>query len=46
VSIRKRGKKWEVVNKAGTKVLGTHSSRPKAVKHLQAIEINKHKRKR
>jgi len=45
MSIRKRGDKWEVVNKAGTKVLGTHSSRPKAVKHLQAIEINKRRKR-
>lgn len=39
--IVKHGDKWEVKNKKGTKVLGTHSSRKKAVKQLQAIEISK-----
>ena len=39
--IAHRGKKWVVLNKKGDKVLGTHSSREKAVKQLQAIEISK-----
>jgi hypothetical protein len=39
--IVKHGDKWEVKNKKGTKVLGTHTSRKKAVKQLQAIEISK-----
>ena len=41
--IAKRGNSWVVLNKAGTKVLGTHPSRKKAVKQLQAIEISKAK---
>jgi len=36
-----RGNKWVVMNKKGTKVLGTHPTREKAVKQLQAIEISK-----
>jgi len=39
--IMKQGSKWLVKNKKGTKTLGTHSSRKKAVKQLQAIEISK-----
>jgi hypothetical protein len=39
--IVKHGKEWQVKNKKGTKVLGTHSSRKAAVKQLQAIEISK-----
>jgi len=41
--IAHRGNKWVVLNKKGDKVLGTHSSREKAVKQLQAIEISKAK---
>jgi len=41
--IAKRGKSWIVLNKAGTEVLGTHPSKKKAVKQLQAIEISKAK---
>ena len=40
--IKKRGSHYVVTNKAGTKVLGTHSSKKKAVKQLQAIEASKH----
>jgi hypothetical protein len=39
--IVQRGKNWVVMNKKGTKVLGTHPTREKAVKQLQAIEISK-----
>ena len=39
--IVQRGKNWIVMNKKGTKVLGTHPTREKAVKQLQAIEISK-----
>ena len=39
--IVQRGKNWVVMNKNGTKVLGTHPTREKAVKQLQAIEISK-----
>ena len=41
--IRKRGSKWVVLDKSGKKVLGTHPSKEKALKQLQAIEISKHK---
>lgn len=44
--IVKQGKKWVVMNKKGTKVLGEHSSREKAVNQLQAIEISKAKHAR
>jgi hypothetical protein len=36
-----RGKNWVVMNKKGTKVLGTHPTKEKAIKQLQAIEISK-----
>jgi hypothetical protein len=39
--VLKRGNKWVVTDKSGKKVLGTHPSREKAVKQLQAIEISK-----
>lgn len=42
--IRKQGNNYVVKNKAGTKVLGKHKTRKAAVKQLQAIEINKHKK--
>ena len=38
--IRKRGKKWVVLSKAG-KLLGSHSSRTSALNQLRAIEANK-----
>jgi hypothetical protein len=44
--IVKHGDKWEVKNKKGTQVLGTHTSRKNAVKQLQAIEISKAKNAR
>jgi len=44
--IVKHSKEWQVKNKKGTKVLGTHSSRKAAVKQLQAIEISKAKNAR
>jgi len=39
--IKKRGNKWVVTDKSGKKVLGTHPSKEKAIKQLQAIEISK-----
>jgi len=39
--VLKRGNKWVVTDKSGKKVLGTHPSREKAIKQLQAIEISK-----
>jgi hypothetical protein len=41
--IKKRGSKFVVTNKAGTKVLGTHPSKEAAAKQLAAIEISKAK---
>jgi hypothetical protein len=41
--IQKRGDKFVVTDKAGTKVLGTHSSESKAKQQLAAIEISKAK---
>ena len=46
MSIRKRGKGYVVTNKAGTRVLGRHKTRAKAVKQIQAIEISKRRGKR
>lgn len=40
--VKKRGNKWVVTNKNGTKTLGKHDSREDAVKQLQTIEANKH----
>ena len=40
--VRKRGNKYVVTNEAGTKTLGTHPTREKAVEQLQAIEAHKH----
>ena len=42
--IRKRGGKYVVMNSSGTKTLGTHTTRAKAMKQLRAIEMSKHKR--
>lgn len=39
--IEKHGDKWLVKDSKGKKTLGTHSSKKKAVKQLQAIEISK-----
>jgi hypothetical protein len=41
--IQKRGNKFVVTNKSGTKVLGTHPSKEAAAKQLAAIEISKAK---
>jgi len=43
--IARRGDKWVVLDSKGKKVLGTHPSKEKAVKQLQAIEISKMKAK-
>jgi hypothetical protein len=43
--VAKRGKDWVVLDSKGKKVLGTHPSKEKAVKQLQAIEISKMKAK-
>lgn len=34
---------WNVYNKAGTKKLGSHPNKAKAMAQLRAIEISKHK---
>ncbi len=39
--IRKRGNKFVVTNKEGTKTLGTHDSEEQAKDQLAAIEISK-----
>lgn len=41
-TIVKRDGKWLVMNKAKTKVLGTHDTEKKAKAQLAAIEISKH----
>ena len=41
--IKKKGSGFVVTDKTGKKVLGKHSSRKKAVKQLQALEISKAK---
>ena len=46
MAIRKRGNKWVVTPKSGGKVLGTHSSKEKAIAQLRAIEISKKRRKK
>lgn len=43
-SIVRRGKKWVVMDKDKTRVLGIHPSYKKALKQLQAIEISKRMR--
>ena len=42
--IRKVGSKYQVTNRSGTKVLGTHSTRKKAEQQLVAIEASKNRR--
>ena len=42
--IMKRGSKFVVTDSSGEKVLGTHSSKNRAVKQLQAIEASKARR--
>lgn len=42
MSVHKRGNKWVVTDKSGTKVLGTHSTKAGANRQLRAIEANKH----
>jgi len=44
MAIRKRGSKHVVTNKAGTRVLGSHSTRKAAVRQLRAIEASKKKK--
>jgi hypothetical protein len=40
-SIIKRGNKWLVTDSKGKKVLGTHTTKAKALKQLIAIELRK-----
>ena len=44
--IKKKGTKFVVTNKAGTKVLGTHPSKEQALQQLRAIEASKNKKKK
>lgn len=39
--IKKRGDKFVVLDSTGSKTLGTHPTREKALKQLRAIEVNK-----
>ena len=39
--IRKRGNKWILYTKDGSKKLGTHSSKKKALAQERAIQISK-----
>lgn len=39
--IKKRGNKWIITTKDGSKTLGTHDSKNDAIKQLQTIEANK-----
>ncbi len=41
--IKHEGKKYNVYNHTGTKLLGSHPSKEKALAQLKAIEINKKK---
>ena len=41
MSIKRVGKKWVVTNRAGTKVLGKHNTKAKALAQLRAIEAEK-----
>ena len=45
MSIRKRGDKWQVTNKSGDRVLGTHGSKKSALRQLAAVEISKKQRR-
>lgn len=44
IVIRKRGDKWVVLSKDGSKQLGSHASKGEALKQLAAVEISKKKR--
>ena len=44
--IKKKGSKYVVKNKKGTKTLGTHETKKAAKEQLQAIEASKAKRKK
>lgn len=46
MAVRKRGNKFVVTNKAGTKVLGTHNTRAAANRQLRAIEASKARRRK
>lgn len=41
-TIVKRGDQWVLMNKAGTKVLGKHSTKGGALKQERAIQVSKH----
>ena len=45
MTVSKRGSKWVVTNKAGTKTFGTHASKKDADAQLRAIEASKHGKK-
>ena len=43
--IKHSGNKWLVTDSSGEKILGTHESKIKAIRQLQAIEASKEERK-
>lgn len=42
--IKKHGSSWQVTDKSGKHVLGTHQSKKDALDQLRAIEASKHKK--
>jgi len=45
MTVRKRGKKFQLISKRG-KVLGTHSSKGSALRQERAIQASKHQQGR
>lgn len=46
MTIKKEGSKYVLYNKAGTRKLGTHPNKEKALKQERAIEANKSRGKK
>lgn len=44
--IQRRGGKYRVVTKDGSRVLGEHDSKDDALRQLRAVEASKHSRKK
>jgi hypothetical protein len=43
--IKHSGNKWIVTDSSGEQILGTHESKTKAIRQIQAIEASKEERK-